>query len=237
MAVKKNLTIIIPARSGSKRLVNKNIRVLGGRPLLEIAISNALRVVSPEHVFVSTDSPEYALLARSAGAMVPSLRPRELASDLTTDFEWLIDALTRWEIESPFVSILRTTSPLLTAASLTRAFEELESKKQFDSIRAVRRAEEHPGKMWRMSLNGQIVPLLPQILNETPSHSRPTQSLETVYVQCGAFEISRRPSIIDSNSISGHRILGFVLDEPESLDINTQEDFLRAESFLKSTDR
>lgn len=229
-----DLAIFIPARSGSKRLFDKNARLIGGKPLLGIAIEKALQIVGSQGVFVSTESKTYADMALSHGAMVPSLRPDEFASDTSTDIEWLTHALSHWRIEVEFICILRPTSPLVTAASILTAFRTLKTNDDFDSIRAVRKVAEHPGKMWRKTRSSEIIPLFPQIIGETPSHSRPTQSLESIYVQCGAFEISRRASVLRTKSIAGNKILGHFLEQPESLDINTLEDLLLAEILVQT---
>ena len=229
----QNLTIFIPARSGSKRLPGKNVLNLGGKTLLEIAVTTALRVSGQGNVFVSTDSPEFSEMARRFGAEVPSLRPKELAMDQSLDIEWMLHSMTEWQISTDFVSILRPTSPFVRAESIALAAEKLAANPEFDSIRAVRKTTEHPGKMWRVTGHGEIVPLFPQILGITPSHSRPTQSLELIYLQCGAFEVARRDSVLRTGSISGSRVLGYELEFPESIDINTPEDLREAQIFLE----
>ncbi len=228
-----SIKVLIPARSGSKRLPNKNLATFGSRSLLENAVSIGLSAFGDGSVFVSTDSSDYAELARQAGAEVPSLRPSEFAEDGSLDIDWLSHALTTWEVKSEFVSILRPTSPFLTPASMKAALGLLIANPDFHSIRAIRRVSEHPGKMWRKNGNA-IIPLLPQILSTTPSHSRPTQSLEPVFVQCGAFEIVRTETVVAQNSISGDRILGYELTSEEGLDINSPLDYEHALHVLAS---
>jgi CMP-N-acetylneuraminic acid synthetase len=145
----------------------------------------------------------------------------------------MLNSIAEWQISAEFVSIVRPTSPFVRAESIAQAAEKLAVIEKFDSIRAIKKTTAHPGKMWRLSVDGEIVPLLPQILGITPSHSRPTQSLEPVYVQCGAFEVARRGSVLKTSSISGSRILGYELEYPESIDINTPEDLREAQFFLE----
>jgi CMP-N,N'-diacetyllegionaminic acid synthase len=229
------MSILIPSRSGSKRLPEKNIRVLSGKPLLAIAIEKAIELVGSTKVFVSTDSAFYAKIAEEHGARVPSLRPMEMASDASMDIDWVWSAITEWKIQSTYVAIVRPTSPFLNGDSILKALEVLKQNPSCDSIRAIRKVSEHPGKMWRTNLGPEIIPLFPQIKGITPSHSRPTQSLEELYVQCGAFEIARLESVLETNSISGDRILGHELSHPESLDINSPEDFLFAGLISENT--
>src|SRR6185503_21385867 len=114
----------IPARQGSKRVPGKNIRLLGGHPMLAYSIAPALDSGVFESVIVSTDSEEIAAIARHYGAEVPFLRPAALASDTSPDIEWLEYTLNElsghgrtWEC----FSLLRPTSPVRTAATIRRA--------------------------------------------------------------------------------------------------------------------
>src|SRR4029453_18800821 len=80
---------LIPARAGSKRVADKNIRVLGGHPLLAYTVAAARSAGTFARVLVSTDSEAYAEIARHYGADVPFLRPAELAGDLSPDIDWV----------------------------------------------------------------------------------------------------------------------------------------------------
>lgn len=230
--VKDSLSVVIPARSGSKRVSGKNLRSLGGQPLLKIAIEKARRVAHYQNVYVSTDSLEMADMARGWGARVPKLRPEKYAEDLAVDFLWVQDAILSWPIRTEYFAILRPTSPLTRPESILRAFQKLKTSVGYDSIRSIRGVAEHPGKMWRL-VGDEAVPLLPQIVGETPSHSRPTQSLEQIYVQCGAFEVVKTSSVLQSGSIHGGRVLGHVLESPEDLDINSEQDLAMASLLLE----
>lgn len=227
------IKVLIPARSGSKRLRDKNLAPFGQTSLLENAIAIGQAAFGVDSVMVSTDSERYAAIARNAGALIPSLRPSELAQDSSLDIEWLTHAIKNWGIEEPYVSILRPTSPFLDPTSMRLAANLLESNPGFHSIRSIRKVTEHPGKMWRQ-VGCQIIPLLPQIQGITPSHSRPTQSLDSVFVQCGAFEIAVTQAVLDQYSISGVRILGYELSSEEGLDINSSLDYRLALEILKS---
>lgn len=227
-----SLSVVIPARSGSKRVPGKNLRLVDGQPLLKIAIDKARKVVSDQNVYVSTDSLELADLARGWGAKVPKLRPEKYAEDMSIDYLWVEDAILGWPIQTEYFAILRTTSPLTQSDSILRAFKKLQRYSGYDSIRAIRRVAEHPGKMWRL-VGNEAIPLLPQIVGDTPSHSRPTQSLEQIYVQCGAFEVAKTSSVLQSRSIHGGRVLGYVLESPEDLDINSELDLSAASLLLE----
>ena len=88
-----NIVALIPARSGSKGVSNKNIRPLAGFPLIAYSIKAALKSKLIDRVIVSTDSEEYAEIAREYGAEVPFLRPSELSGDIATDKQFFKHAI------------------------------------------------------------------------------------------------------------------------------------------------
>jgi CMP-N-acetylneuraminic acid synthetase len=223
------LSILIPARSGSKRIPNKNLQKIGSQTLLEIAVGIGKGVPGGVNVYVSTDSEEVRQIGVAAGGLAPTLRPAELAQDTSLDIDWVMHAIDDWGLQSEYFCILRPTSPFLQSRSLQVALETLQSQGAADSVRAIRRVTEHPGKMWRL-VGNRILPLLPQIVTSTPSHSRPTQSLEEMYVQSGAFEMIRASTLIRERSISGNYVIGQILEQPESIDINNQSDLDLARS-------
>jgi len=119
---------LIPARSGSKRVPNKNILKLNGHPLIAYSIAAALEAGLFSTVFVSTESQEYAEIAKHYGAEVSFLRPKEFALDLSPDIDWVKFTLSKLASDKRLFdhfSILRPTSPLRTAQTIKRAYSEL----------------------------------------------------------------------------------------------------------------
>jgi len=173
----KSIVGLIPARSGSKRIQNKNILQVRGHPLLAYAISAALESKIFDKVVVSTDSEQFARVAVHYGAEVPFLRPAEFAQDASCDHEWVSYTLNELAIrghEFEAFSILRPTSPFRNAETIRRAFSLFCSSSQIDSIRAVEVCSQHPGKMWRVK-NDLLVPILPVQPDGTEWYSSPTQ--------------------------------------------------------------
>ena len=138
--------------SGSKRVPGKNVRLLGGHPVIAYTIAPALESGVFESVIVSTDSEEIAAIARHYGAEVPFLRPAAFAGDTSPDIEWLEHTLARaaarraatWDC----FSLLRPTSPFRTADTIRRAWTRFIAQDGVDSLRAVEKCAQHPGKMW-----------------------------------------------------------------------------------------
>jgi CMP-N,N'-diacetyllegionaminic acid synthase len=207
---------LVPARSGSRRVPGKNAADLAGHPLIAYSIAAAQQSGLFTTVIVSTDSPEIAAVAERYGATVPGLRPLAIAGSMSPDIEWVQLALAGRDEE--LFSILRPTSPFRTAATIRRAWEQLHAVPGADSIRAVRRVREHPGKMWR--IEGELmVPLLEQTPGEAPTHSRQTASLPEVFVQDSSLEIAWTRIVADGE-IAGQRVVPFLTEGFEGLSID-----------------
>lgn len=231
-----NAVALIPARAGSKRIPNKNIRPLNGVPLLAYTIRAALESGVFGDVVVSTDSRgEYANIALRYGATVV-IRPPDMATDTSPDIEWVTNALSRLPRHDVF-SILRPTSPFRTADTIRRAWAEFESDPMCDSLRAVEKVRQHPGKMWRVFNELRLWPLANDLGywngDGTPVHSMPTQSLPVVYVQNASLEIAHTHVVLDSNpTISGTKVRPFFTQGYEGFDLNDENDWLLAEALL-----
>lgn len=222
---------LVPAKSTSTRIPDKNIRPLAAHPLMAHTIALAVDSGLFSRVIVSTDSEGYAEIARHYGAEVPFLRPPGIARPDSTDFEWVFFTLrTLWEgYERPdSFAILRPTSPFRTVEMLKRAQEQFEADKACDSIRAVQPVREHPGKMWMVQGN-RMHPLLPFSGEETPWHSHQTQSLPVVYVQNASLEMAWTTTVFLTKTISGHTVAPFFTQGYEGFDINDARDWEEAE--------
>jgi CMP-N,N'-diacetyllegionaminic acid synthase len=220
---------LIPARSGSKRLPGKNVRILNGQPLISYSILAAIKSNQFTEIIVSTDCREIAKIATSYGASVPDLRPSKFAQDSSCDIDWVQHALTRLVRTSlkeiNFVAILRPTSPLRKDSTIIRAIEELKQNSWADSLRAMQVTDKHPGKMWEINGDGRATPYLNQLNQNPPTHDRPTQSLQKLWVQNASLEIVKLKAILETNTISGRSVLGFEMPGLEGFDINNEKDF------------
>ena len=224
----------IPARVGSKRVPGKNVRVLGGHPMIAYTIGPALESKVFDAVIVSTDSEEIAAIARHYGAEVPFLRPAAMASDTSPDIEWLehtIGELSATGRNWDCFSLLRPTSPFRTADTIRRAWTTFASQESADSLRAVELCTQHPGKMW--IVRGQrMTPLLPFGNGEQPWHSTPYQALPRVYVQNASLEIAWTRVVREHRTIAGDVLVPFLTEGYEGFDINDAFDWMVAERLL-----
>lgn len=225
---------LIPARSGSKRVPGKNVRVLGGHPVLAYSIASARESGVFECVIVSTDSEEVASVARHYGAEVPFLRPAAYASDTSPDIEWLAHALEELEARGrtwDCFSLLRPTSPFRTAETIRRAWGVFRGQEGVDSLRAVEKCAQHPGKMWIVR-GERMFPLLPFGPENEPWHSTPYQALPAVYVQNASLEIAWTRVVRERRSLAGEVVVPFLTEGHEGFDINDAFDWIVAERLL-----
>lgn len=226
---------LIPARSGSQRVPGKNVRRLGAHPLLAYTIAAARQSEVFAAVVVSTDSGDYARLAEYYGAEAPFLRPAEFAGPTSPDIDWVRHALQSLaEAGRTFdsFSILRPTSPFRSAATIQRAWRMFAADPSADSLRAVEKCAQHPGKMW-VARGGRLLPLLPFTTAQQSWHSTPYQALPEIYVQNASLEIARC-RVTRNNSIAGEVVMPFFTQGTEGFDVNTPEDWWYAEHLLES---
>jgi CMP-N,N'-diacetyllegionaminic acid synthase len=187
-----------------------------------------------DRVIVSTDSEEIASIAKHYGAEVPFLRPAEFAGDTSPDIEWVEHTLKRLRDAGnayDAFSLLRPTSPFRRPATLQRAWTTFCADPRVDSLRAVEKCTQHPGKMW-VARNNRLLPLLPFGPAEQPWHSSQYQSLPEVYIQNAGLEIAWSRIVFDGRTIAGETIIPFFTDEMEGFDINNRYDWLLAEHLL-----
>ena len=230
------IVALIPARSGSKRVADKNIRPLAGHPVMAYTIAAALQSEIFSSVIVSTDSKHYADIARYYGAEVPFLRPPELAGDVSPDIEWLEYTLKGLQEEGrkyDCFSILRPTSPFRQPETIRRAWQAFLAEEGVDSLRAVEKCQQHPGKMWVVRGN-RMMPLLPLSPPKQPWHSSQYQSLPEVYVQNASLEIAWVRVVFNELTIAGNVVMPFFTRDFEGLDVNTPYDWNLAEQLVKN---
>ena len=233
-----NIVALIPARAGSKRVPDKNIRPLAGHPVIAYTIAAALGSGIFTDVIVSTDSEQYADVVKYYGAQVPFLRPAELAGDQSPDIEWLAYTLGRLQDEGrnyDCFSILRPTSPFRLPATIQRAWQEFLAQTGVDSLRAVEKCTQHPGKMWVVRGN-RMMPLLPLGPAEQPWHSSQYPSLPEIYVQNASLEMAWSRVVLKDRTIAGNVVMPFFTTDYEGFDVNNEYDWQLAEHLAKKDD-
>ncbi len=220
---------VIPARSGSKGLLHKNIRILGGKPLIAHSIIQAQETGIVDEIFLSTDSQEYADIAVKYGANVPFLRSEELASDSASTWACVREALDRYHTlgkEYDIVLLLQPTSPLRTARDIIGAIKQM-ALSNADAVVSVCEADHSP--LWyntlpeNKSLTGFVRPeIMAKTRQELPAYYRINGAIYAVSTSY----FSKTQNIYDGNSFA------YIMPKERSLDIDTQFDFSFAEYLL-----
>ncbi len=234
--VNTQVLALIPARGGSKSIPRKNIRPLFGFPLIAYSIAAGLAAETVTRVIVSTDDEEIAAIAREYGAETPFLRPPELARDDTPDLPVFQHAL-RWLEENEgyrpeIVVQLRPTSPLRRVHHIDAAVRRLIERPQADAVRTVCVPFQNPYKMWKIGADGFMRPLIEGEFPE--AYNMPRQALPEVYWQTGYVDAAWSDTIMVKNSMTGDFILPLIIDPSEWIDIDTADDWRRAEQLLEN---
>ena len=225
-----NALALILARGGSKGIPGKNIRPLSGRPLIVWSIDVALRSPSIATVVVSTDSPEIAEVARSAGARVPFLRPATLATDTALQIDAMQHAVTHLETQGeryPIVVLLQPTSPLRTVDEVEGAVGLLAGTGADSVIAVTEVTSQHPMIMYRMDPAQRLSSLLP-----SDGAGVRRQDFPKVYLRTGAVYATRRDVLMQQRSLYGHDSRGYVMPEERSVNIDSPMDWELAEFYL-----
>jgi len=233
-----NIIAIIPARGGSKGVKGKNVKLLAGKPLVAWTIEEAKKVKAISRVIVNTDDEVIARVARDAGAEV-FMRPEELAEDLTLDlpvFTHHLHALEKLGELPDMVVDLRATAPLRREHRIKEGIDLLmrAGRENADSVRAVSCASKHPYKMWKRE-DGYIRPFLDEkFTGMKEPYNAARQMLPEVYQNNGSMNAFWADTILKKHSMTGDKILGYVMEDWESVNIDSEIDFLVAESLMKN---
>lgn len=217
---------LITARGGSKRLPGKNIRLLGGKPLIVWSIDVAKDIPEICDILVSTDDPTIAAVCREAGAFVPWLRPVELATDTASSIDVALHALDWYETAKGVVDgvlLLQPTSPFRTKKTV-RSGIELFAQNDRQPVLGVSPTHSHP--MWTFKMEGAyLVPFI-------QGHGLTTRSqdLPPAYVVNGCFYLISPAELRARRSFVGEKTIPLLIESPEeALDIDTEWDFKIAE--------
>tara|TARA_B110000483_G_C18028369_1_gene477767 strand:- start:14 stop:727 length:714 start_codon:yes stop_codon:yes gene_type:complete len=231
-----NILCIIPARSGSKGIKDKNIKNLSGKPLIAWSIEQALQSKYKMKILVSTDSEKYQKIAIEYGAEAPFLRPTDISQDLSTDLELVEHCLGYLEenenYHPDFIVQLRPTYPTRKVEILDETIKIFIEKRSqgFDSLRTIIPFEKSPFKMYTM--NGtNLEPLFRNLGDLKEPYNQCRQKLPQAYLHNGYIDIFNT-DIVKYDKISGDNIYGYVMKKNEYHDIDSIEDFEIVEELI-----
>ena len=227
----KNLAII-PARSGSKELKDKNIKLLNGKPLMAYTIEAAIKSKMFDEVMVSTDSEKYAEIAKQYGAKVPFMRNSKLSNDTASSWDVVRNVLDKYKEagkEFDTVALLQPTSPLRTAEDIVKGYKILKDKSA-NSVIGVCEVGHSPLCMNTLPEDNVMVNFInPKVAG------LPRQKLDKYYRINGALYIIRTDTINKIDNLYNDKCYALIMDKNKSIDIDDDFDFVFAETILNSS--
>ena len=219
---------LIPARSGSKGVPDKNIRPLGGWPLMAYSIKAGLLSKNIDRVIVSTDSEDYATIAKKFGAEVPFLRPQGLSTDSSSDYEFVKHALDQLQLLGDkipdYIVHLRPTTPYRDPAIVDSAIETFRNDKEATALRSVHEMPESAYKCFRIESNHLV-----DAYKGSPDLDRVNaarQSFPKTYQGNGYVDVLRSKFILEHEKIHGDRVVAYTTPCIQEVDTETDFDFL-----------
>lgn len=220
---------IIPARGGSKGVPRKNIRLLAGKPLLAYTAAAALAARRLDRVILSTDDEEIAAVGRQYGLEAPFLRPAELATDAAPTLPVVRHAVRFVESQGDrfdAVCLLQPTSPLRPASTIDGCIELLEASGA-DCVVTVLPvpAEYNPHWVYFRNPDGTL-----RLSTGEAAPIPRRQELPEAFHREGSVYVTRRNVVMEEGSLYGRRIAGYAVNGPASVNIDSLEDWARAEA-------
>jgi pseudaminic acid cytidylyltransferase len=216
---------IIPARGGSQRIPNKNIRELCGKPIIAYAIEAAMSAECFDEVMVSTDSETIASIAEKHGANVPFFRSKENASDFATTVAVWREVLSHYREQGRVFSLAGSILPtalFVTGANLREVMRLLSSHSQWDAVMSVV-AYSSPIQRAMKLEDGELRMLAPEHVTTR------SQDLETCYHDAGQYYAFRADFVLRAKSLREGRLGAVVVPAMQAQDIDTEDDWILAE--------
>jgi CMP-N,N'-diacetyllegionaminic acid synthase len=245
-----SLLILIPARAGSTRVPNKNLRQLCGKPLLGHVIEAAIRA-DCGRVIVSTNSEQIAAVARRFNAEVPFLRPSDLATATSSSLSTILHALTTLRATGgtlpEILAFCPPTNPMIRPETIRGMFENLASKAGFNSVVTITRPRTHPFRIIRQIGNGRIVNGVIEIDGKTVNDMERSQDWPVVWEGSPACRMTRTryfcnlidkagdPLSLTGKTYDVSNCLGYEIPPEEAFDIDEEMDFVTAEGLLSDS--
>ena len=234
--MKKKLVIIIPARSGSQRVKNKNMKQLGAIPLLGHKIKSCINSKVGK-VIVSTNSRKIANYAKTLGAEVPFLRPKKYSTAKASTMSCILHVIRYFKhngLSIPdYIAILPPTNPFLTVNSIKKAYKKISSNNKFNSIISITKSSEHPFLI--IKSKRKILFDIVKFGGSKYSDFESTQDWPLVEIASAALKISKtkfflkfiknKSPLINMKTFDIKSCIGYKITEKEAFDVNSKNDF------------
>ena len=228
----KRFICIIPARSGSKGIKNKNIKIISGKPLIYWTIKEAIKSKFFAKVIVSTDSPKIKRIAIKYGAECPFLRPKKLSGDKTPTIKVIKHTVTYLKESMNFnnynyIVLLQPTSPLRKISDINKSIRLFLSTKKASSLISVSEVfDNHPARMYFLKKNFLLKHSLSEKIFGTPR-----QNLKKMYLRNGAIYIIKKNNLIPG--FTGNKPVAYLMPKERSMNIDDTFDLKLVRCLLK----
>tara|TARA_X000000950_G_scaffold289170_1_gene410436 strand:- start:4405 stop:5106 length:702 start_codon:yes stop_codon:yes gene_type:complete len=232
--MKKRLIIIIPARSGSTSIKNKNMKKINGKPLLYYTCNFAKKLKNKENVIIGcTDKKKIQNYFNSQKILSPFLRPANISKKFSLDIEYINYSLNFFSQKNIYFLaglILRPTSPIRFISDYLSAKRKFFKIKDASSLRSVIKSPITPYKMWFKSGN-KLKSIMTS--NNKEHYNMPRQKLKKTFWQTGTFDFFKVDYKKKINSISGRKIICYELKNKFNIDVDTSKDYTVLRNYLK----
>ncbi len=215
--LKPKIIAIIPARSGSKSIKDKNIKILNGKPLIAWSIQACLKSKFINRVVVSTDSKKYAKIAKKYGADEIIIRPKNISKDKSTDYEAILHTIHNLEYCSyDLIAHIRPTTPQRKVFDIDRAIKMFAISK-YNSLRSIHEMSETAYKSFEIYKKKQLKPIanLKFSLDEL---NKPRQTFKNTYVANGVIDIYKKKFILKNKKLFGKKVMAYITKRTEEVD-------------------
>jgi N-acylneuraminate cytidylyltransferase len=215
--LKPKIIAIIPARSGSKSIKDKNIKILNGKPLIAWSIQACLRSKFINRVVVSTDSRKYAKIAKKYGADEIIIRPKNISKDKSTDYQAILHTIHNLEYCSyDLIAHIRPTTPQRNVFDIDRAIKMFAISK-YNSLRSVHEMSETAYKSFEIFKKKQLKPIanLKFSLDEL---NKPRQTFKNTFVANGVIDIYKKKFILQNQKLFGKKVMAYITKRTEEVD-------------------
>ena len=228
--MKKKILWVVTARSGSKSIIHKNIKPLGGQPLLSYRIISVYESIFSHDIWISTDSEDYASIARSYGAEVPFIRPGNLSADNSSSFDVILHSMYHAEKlnkQYDYIGMLEPTSPFITSVQLDEAISLLDKSPQAKSIVAVK--ESRPHRVFIQEASRYLVNLAENLRN---IENLTRQMFAKEITPSGGFYICKWDAFLEDKTFYTERTLSYEVNAVSGLEIDEPIDWDFAEFII-----
>jgi CMP-N,N'-diacetyllegionaminic acid synthase len=217
---------IIPARSGSKSLIDKNVILLNGHPLIAYSIAAAKLSNNIDRVIVSTDSKHYSEISLKYGAEIPFIRPKELSTDTSTDRDFLIHAMDWFKNKENSIPEywvhLRPTTPLRKPSIVDDAIKCIIQDNNSTSLRSGHKTPESPLKWFVKNEHGYFKGIIDSDV-EKEAYNLPKEAFDDVYIPDGYIDVVKASHVLNNQTIHGNNMIGF--QSPVCTEVDSIEEF------------